>query len=118
MSTRSMIIFTDKKENEIETTQTGKIRISKNRIKSCSKDPCIYVHWDGYPENRLREINNYMKLSQVRTDDKEYCSAWFIPYLLNEANKKIEEQIDCSGYGINGDISIDVCSYIYCSLFI
>lgn len=115
MSTRSIIVFTSKRKEEIELTKAGNVRISQNRIKSCLQDPHIYVHWDGYPSNRLRQIVNYMSLPQVRTYDVEYCSAWFIPYLISsyEANRPIENERDCTGYGINGNLDIGFCTYIY-----
>lgn len=115
MSTRSIIVFTEKKREEIEVTKAGNVRISKNRIKSCLQDPHIYVHWDGYPSNRLKQIVNYMNLPQVKTNSIEYCSAWFIPYLISsyEENRPIENETSCSGYGINGKLDIGFCDYIY-----
>ena len=55
MGTRSIIVFKD----EYNETHT-------------------YMHWDGYPSNRLEELQKFLKWNKPRNDDLSYATANFI----------------------------------------
>ena len=68
MSTRSIIIFKDKTDK----THT-------------------YVHFDGYPSNRLVELQEFLKWNGPRNDDLAYATANFILWYKLQSIKSMNE---------------------------
>ncbi len=65
MSTRTVLVFSDRKNDKIEYGIP------------------IYKHWDGYLSNILHLLRCYLWVNKSRLQDIEYLSAGFIRYCEN-----------------------------------
>ena len=68
MSTRSIIVFKNKRHEQY-----------------------IYVHFDGYPSNRLVEIQKFLKWNAPRNDDVLFSVANFVFWYKMESLKCMNE---------------------------
>ena len=75
----------------------------------------VYVHYDGYPENRVPELNEFLadvkaKCKDTRFSDAEYLAAKFIVWYADKVKR--DNNLDFLGIGVctedHGDID-----YIY-----
>ena len=47
-------------------------------LKDKYNENYIYIHWDGYPSNRLVELQEFLKWNTSRNNDLAYATANFI----------------------------------------
>ena len=68
MGTRSIIVFKDERSENY-----------------------IYIHWDGYPSNRLVQIQKFLEWNKPRNHDVSYATANFIFWYKSESLKEENE---------------------------
>lgn len=85
MSTRGNVIFLNsyllKEEYELSEEDISKI-FSYEYKELIDKSPCIYIHSDMYPEDALRDLQEFLTMdaSKYRAEDTSYLSAWFVAF--------------------------------------
>ena len=68
----------------------------------------IYAHWDGYPENKVPMLKEFIKWNKERMYDLEYCAANYI-YWAKDRNC---EYLTGYGIGLNNKL-YDYIDYFY-----
>lgn len=113
MGTRHNIVFINDKESikELKNGSISSARLSKN-------NPCVYVHWDGYPSGALPILIEFLSIAgaQNRICDKEYLAAWYVAYkIITEKgadSENIKNFADFTGIGIEAKLN-SWCDFTY-----
>ena len=60
-------------------------------FKDDQSENYIYIHWDGYPSNRLPELQEFLKWNAPRNHDMAYATANFVLWYKLRSVKLMNE---------------------------